>query len=167
MACCCPALVRPALLSRVNTRFAWAAAPPGTACRWCKSGNAGGGAADSSGSSILGSRRPSSTAASAAVKDDLLRGVDAEHRDAVARMVELAQRAANSWSVAHTDFYAPPVVADAMMVLQVGCCRLAHVLAPQRCCMHWVLSMARPAPVAANSFESATSPFGAFSVWPM
>ncbi|KAL4430767.1 hypothetical protein ABPG75_006023 [Micractinium tetrahymenae] len=68
-------------------------------------------------------RCPVTSAASA--RDDLLRGVDAENRDAVARIVEQAQRAADSWTVVYSDFCTPPVVADAMMVLE----RMADVAA--------------------------------------
>lgn len=62
----------------------------------------------------------SPVAAAASVRDDLLRGVDAENRDAVARIVEQAQRAADSWTVVFSDFHTPPVVADAVMVLQAS-----------------------------------------------
>lgn len=63
-------------------------------------------------------RGPVTLAASA--RDDLLRGVDAENRDAVARIVEQAQRAADSWTIVYSDFHTPPVVADAMMVLEAS-----------------------------------------------
>ena len=66
-----------------------------------------------------------SVAVSAAVRDDLIKGVAAENRDDVARIVEQAQRAASSWTVVHSDFYTPPVIADAMAVLQ----RMADVAA--------------------------------------
>ena len=58
-------------------------------------------------------------------RDDLLRGVSQDHRDDVARILEQAERARDSWEVAHTVFYSPPVVADAMAVLQ----RLAEIAA--------------------------------------
>ncbi|EFN54575.1 hypothetical protein CHLNCDRAFT_35967 [Chlorella variabilis] len=110
--------------------------PAGDWRRWCSSGGSssggggGGGAGLASSSATCSGRscggaglaRSSSsragTALPAAVRDDLLRGVDAEHRESVARVVELAQRAADSWAVLHSDFHTPPVVADALMVLQ-------------------------------------------------
>lgn len=63
-------------------------------------------------------RLASSTAAArGGGRDDLLRHVDAEHRDDVARVLEQAERAAESWATVYTDFYPPPVVADAMAAL--------------------------------------------------
>ncbi|GAB4821319.1 hypothetical protein N2152v2_008365 [Parachlorella kessleri] len=50
--------------------------------------------------------------------DDLLKHVDVEHREAVARILEQAERAADSWATVYTDFQPPPVIADAMMGLQ-------------------------------------------------
>lgn len=58
-------------------------------------------------------------------RDDLLHGINADHRDDVARILEQTERARDSWEVVHTTFYSPPVVADAMGVLQ----RLADVAA--------------------------------------
>ncbi|PSC68957.1 photosystem II S4 domain [Micractinium conductrix] len=77
---------------------------------WSSSGDGGGGDGSSGGGS--------NTRLAAAPRGDLLRGVDADNREAVARIVEQAQRAADSWSVAWSDFYTPPVVADALVVLQ-------------------------------------------------
>ena len=58
-------------------------------------------------------------------RDDLLRGVTADNRDDVARVLELAERARDSWQIAHTVFLSPPVVAESMVVLQ----RLADITA--------------------------------------
>jgi RNA-binding protein YlmH len=58
-----------------------------------------------------------------------MRAVNADHREAVARIVEQAQRAADSWTVLHSDFHTPPVVADALMVLQVQRCLATRVAA--------------------------------------
>lgn len=43
---------------------------------------------------------------------------DPEHRRECAKVLEKAERAAAEWSVIVTDFLAPPVVADATMVLR-------------------------------------------------
>ncbi|EIE22759.1 photosystem II S4 domain protein [Coccomyxa subellipsoidea C-169] len=51
-------------------------------------------------------------------KDDLLKGVNPQHRDDVARVVEQAQRAASMWTTICTDFHPPPVVADAMNAMK-------------------------------------------------
>lgn len=56
-------------------------------------------------------------------KASLLAGVDREHADIVARVLELATAAAEQWTVAHTDFLTPPARADALMSLR----RLADV----------------------------------------
>lgn len=67
-----------------------------------------------------GSARPCrrlATAAAARGRDELLRGVDPANREAVARIVELAERAVDSWQVLYSDFHTPPVVADAVAVL--------------------------------------------------
>lgn len=53
----------------------------------------------------------------ASPREDLLRGVSADNRDAVARIVEQAERALESWTVVHSDFHSPPVVAEALAVL--------------------------------------------------
>lgn len=108
------------------------AASPGS-CRWGSSlvgsGGAAAAAADhsspSSSTSSGSSAGRGSTVLAAAVRDDLLKGVAAENREDVARIVEQAQRAADSWAVVHSDFYTPPVIADAMAVLQ----RMADVAA--------------------------------------
>jgi hypothetical protein len=62
---------------------------------------------------------------SAKSRDDLLRGVSTDNRDDVARVLELAERARDSWSVASTVFLSPPIVAESMVVLQ----RLADITA--------------------------------------
>lgn len=36
----------------------------------------------------------------------------------MARILEQAERAVDSWDTAYTDFYPPPVIADAMVSLQ-------------------------------------------------
>lgn len=71
----------------------------------------------------LGCPRIISTSASP--RDDLLRGVSADNREDVARVLEQAERALDSWEVHSTAFYSPPVVAEAMIALQ----RLADVVA--------------------------------------
>lgn len=81
-------------------------------------GDGGGGSAGAESLPLPAGRGPVASAASA--RDDLLRGVDADNRDAVARIVEQAQRAADSWTVVYSDFHTPPVVADAMMVLKAS-----------------------------------------------
>jgi photosystem II S4 domain protein len=63
--------------------------------------------------------------AAAAARDDALRGVDPDHREAVARALELAERASDSWEILHTAFLAPPAQADALVALR----RLADVAA--------------------------------------
>lgn len=70
--------------------------------RWSTSGSSSGGGSGGSGSSSTAAPpgrsallRPAAKAAGA--RDDMLKGVDPEHRDAVARIVEQAQRAADSW----------------------------------------------------------------------
>jgi photosystem II S4 domain protein len=75
----------------------------------------------------LSSRRHlgSTTPVAASPRDDVLRGVAADNREDVARVVELAQRAADGWQTLHSPFYAPPVVADALVALA----RLADVAA--------------------------------------
>ncbi len=69
--------------------------------------------------------RPRTVSAAASSREDLLRGVAAEYRDEVARILELAERAEASWTVLHTPFHPPPVVAEACAVLG----RLADVAA--------------------------------------
>ena len=137
IACCLLRPVAPrAAASSCRCRLgSMLAAPPGG---WRWGGSLAGGAAapaaadsgtprSSSPSSSSSSSAPGrgSTAASAAVRDDLLKGVAAENREDVARILEQAQRAADSWTVVHSDFYTPPVIADAMTVLQ----RMAEVAA--------------------------------------
>ncbi len=52
-------------------------------------------------------------------------GVEPEFRDDVARVVEAAERAADSWQTSVTDFQPPPVVAFAAAAVRqlagVGC----------------------------------------------
>jgi hypothetical protein len=128
MSSCCCASLRPAVLPRITAVCKWApSAPPQRGWRWCSGGSGGAASGNNSlaaGGGLAGSsgdQRPrSSTVAAAAVRDDLLRGVSTENRDAVARVVEQAQRAADSWTTLHTDFHTPPVVAEALTVLQVG-----------------------------------------------
>lgn len=140
IACCLLRPVAPrAAASSCRCRLSsMLAAPPGG---WRWGGSLAGGAAapaaadggtpssssSSSPSSSSSSSAPGrgSTAAAAAVRDDLLKGVAAENREDVARILEQAQRAADSWTVVHSDFYTPPVIADAMAVLQ----RMAEVAA--------------------------------------
>ncbi len=59
----------------------------------------------------------------ASERDGVLRGVLPEHRDIVARVVELAQAAGERWDVATTDFLEPPVASDALLAVS----RLADV----------------------------------------
>lgn len=117
--------MRPAALPRITAVCKWApSVAPHRGWRWCSGGSGGSSSLASSGGPAPGAsseaRPRTSTATAASVRDDLLRGVDADNRDAVARVVEQAQRAADSWTTLHTDFLTPPVAADALMVLQVG-----------------------------------------------
>ena len=57
-------------------------------------------------------------ATTAVSKKDFLKGVDPDNRDLIARIVEQAQRAADTWTTFHTDFLSPAAVADALRVLQ-------------------------------------------------
>jgi len=69
---------------------------------------------------------PSHIAASLRSGDlDLLAGVSADYRSDVARVIELAERARDSWTTIHTSFYSPPIISDAMIVLS----RLADIKA--------------------------------------
>ena len=52
-------------------------------------------------------------------KEQLLKGVSSEHREDVARILEQAQRAEATWSTVYTDFYTPPVIADAVQALRL------------------------------------------------
>lgn len=75
--------------------------------RW-SSGGGGGAPPGGSGSGATPGRgsllQPAAKAAGA--RDDLLKGVDPEHREAVARIVEQAQRAADSWETVRTHGWA-------------------------------------------------------------
>jgi hypothetical protein len=59
----------------------------------------------------------------ASERDAVLRGVQPEHRDTVARVVELAMAAGERWDEAVTDFLEPPVASDALLAVS----RLADV----------------------------------------
>lgn len=52
-------------------------------------------------------------------KEQLLKGVSADNRGDVARILEQAERAETTWSTVYTDFYTPPVVADAVQALKL------------------------------------------------
>ena len=52
-------------------------------------------------------------------KEQLLKGVNVENREDVARILEQAQRAEATWSTVFTDFFAPPVIADAVQALKL------------------------------------------------
>ncbi|KAL3162406.1 hypothetical protein ABBQ32_010077 [Trebouxia sp. C0010 RCD-2024] len=52
-------------------------------------------------------------------KEQLLKGVSADNRGDVARILEQAERAETTWSTVFTDFYTPPVVADAVQALKL------------------------------------------------
>ena len=52
-------------------------------------------------------------------KEQLLKGVCADNREDVARILEQAERAETTWSTVYTDFYTPPVVADAVQALKL------------------------------------------------
>ena len=56
---------------------------------------------------------------------DLLKGISQEHLEDVARTLELAERARDTWSTLYSTFYPPPVIADAMLVIS----RMADVVA--------------------------------------
>eukprot|EP00898_Chlorokybus_atmophyticus_P004531 jgi/Chlat1/5079/Chrsp33S00383 len=46
-------------------------------------------------------------------KEELLKGVDKDNRNAVVRALEQAERAVDRWVITHTDFLTPPALADA------------------------------------------------------
>lgn len=48
---------------------------------------------------------------------NLMAGIDPEHKEEVARILELAQRSQESWGSEISSFYSPAVIADAMTVL--------------------------------------------------
>lgn len=50
-------------------------------------------------------------------REQLLKGVSVDNRGDVARILEQAERAETTWSTVFTDFYTPPVVADAVQAL--------------------------------------------------
>ncbi len=52
-------------------------------------------------------------------KERLLKGVTVEHREDVARILEQSQRAESTWTAVFTDFYTPPVIADALQALKL------------------------------------------------
>ena len=52
-------------------------------------------------------------------KDRLLKGVTVENREDVARILEQGQRAESTWTAILTDFYTPPVVAEALQALKL------------------------------------------------
>ena len=112
---CSRCLLRPGAAPQAFVSCKWRSALAGNPGVWRWSSNSSGGGGGSNGGGGVGSS--SSTALPAALKDDLLRGVDADKRDAVARIVEQAQRAADSWDTLYSDFHTPPVVAEALMVL--------------------------------------------------
>lgn len=59
------------------------------------------------------------TAYSGKQKEQLLKGVSVDNREDVARILEQAERAETTWSTVYTDFYTPPVVADAVQALKL------------------------------------------------
>lgn len=52
-------------------------------------------------------------------REQLLKGVTVDNRGDVARILEQAERAETTWSTLYTDFYIPPVVADAVQALKL------------------------------------------------
>ena len=52
-------------------------------------------------------------------REQLLKGVSVDNRGDVARILEQAERAETTWSTVYTDFYTPPVVADAVQALKL------------------------------------------------
>ena len=52
-------------------------------------------------------------------REQLLKGVSGDNRADVARILEQAERAETTWSTLYTDFYTPPVVADAVQALKL------------------------------------------------
>lgn len=52
-------------------------------------------------------------------KERLLKGVTVEHREEVARILEQGQRAESTWTAVFTDFYTPPVIADALQAFKL------------------------------------------------
>ena len=61
----------------------------------------------------------------AAINADLLKGVNVDHKLECAKILDKAERAATEWAVEVTDFYPPPVIADATTFLK----QLAEVVA--------------------------------------
>lgn len=59
----------------------------------------------------------SSRLSSTKTREALLQWVAADNRKEVARIIEIAERAADRWEVTWTDFLSPPVVADALSAL--------------------------------------------------
>ena len=53
-------------------------------------------------------------------REQLLKGVSADNKADVARILEQAERAETTWSTLYTDFYTPPVVADAVQALKLA-----------------------------------------------
>lgn len=51
-------------------------------------------------------------------KNELLMGVDKSHVEDVARVLELARRAADRWEVSHSDFLTPPVLGDSLAAIR-------------------------------------------------
>lgn len=52
-------------------------------------------------------------------KERLLKGVTVEYREDIARILEQGQRAESTWTTIFTDFYTPPVIADALQAFKL------------------------------------------------
>ena len=91
-----------------------AAAPPPAAAATARQPFIGHCSVNSSGSSRQPQRLLST---SAGRHDELLRGIDSEDRETVARIVEQAERAVDNWTVLFSDFVRPPVAAATLSVL--------------------------------------------------
>ena len=79
---------------------------------------------------IFGSLQPAKRRAvateAAKSKRDLPKGVSPAHREEVGRILEQAERNIDAWSTSYTDFYPPPVVAEALAALrQTAVCAVA------------------------------------------
>lgn len=68
-----------------------------------------------------GASASSSSSSSLRAREAELGWVASEHRKEVAQCVELAERAAERWSVAASIFVPPPVVADALVAIRNAC----------------------------------------------
>lgn len=76
-------------------------------------------------SNLIAFTRYHTAIASCKGNNSLLTGISKDNRDDVARILEQAEQARDSWTVIRTAFYPPPVIADAMGILS----RLSDIVA--------------------------------------